>query len=45
MEKENNFQKILENSQKTLLIDGHILKDIHILKLNILWCDSTIIAM
>jgi predicted metallo-beta-lactamase superfamily hydrolase len=38
-EKENNFQKILENSRKTLKIDEHILKDNHILKLNILGCD------
>jgi hypothetical protein len=41
IEKENHFQKKnLENSRKTLLIDEHILKDIHILKLNILGCDT-----
>jgi hypothetical protein len=34
------FQKILENSRKTLLIDEHILKDTYILKLNILGCDN-----
>jgi hypothetical protein len=38
--KENNRQKNLENSQKTLKMDKHIVKDIHILKLNILGCDS-----
>jgi hypothetical protein len=39
-EKENNRQKSLENSRKILLIDEQILKDIHILKLNILGCDN-----
>ena len=32
-------QKILKTSQKTLKMDENILKDIHILKLNILGCD------
>jgi hypothetical protein len=35
-------RKILENSRETLLIDEHILKDTHILKLNILGCDNTL---
>jgi hypothetical protein len=33
-------RKILENSRETLLIEEHILKDTHILKLNILGCDT-----
>jgi hypothetical protein len=33
----------LENSQKILLIDEHILKDIHILKLNILGYDNVVV--
>jgi hypothetical protein len=40
MVRENNRQKSLENSRKILLIDEHILKDTHILKLNILGCDK-----
>jgi hypothetical protein len=40
MEKENNFRRNLKNSRKTLKMDEHILKDIHILKLNILGCDK-----
>jgi hypothetical protein len=32
-------RKIWKNSQKILKIDEHILKDTHILKLNILGCD------
>jgi hypothetical protein len=39
MKRKNNFQKNLENSQETLKMDKHIVKDIHILKLNILGCD------
>jgi hypothetical protein len=39
--KENNCQKNLENSLEALLMEEHILKDIHILKLNILECDRT----
>lgn len=38
---ENNCQRKLENSWETLKMAKHILKDIHILKLNILGCDST----
>jgi hypothetical protein len=41
MEKENNHQKNQENSRKTLKMDKHIVKDIHILKLNILGCNRT----
>jgi hypothetical protein len=33
-------EKSLKFSKKILLIDEHIVKDIHILKLNILGCDS-----
>jgi hypothetical protein len=40
MEKENKCQKNMKNSRKTLKMDEHILKDIHILKLNILGCDN-----
>jgi hypothetical protein len=38
-------RKILENSRKTLLIDEHILKDTHILKLNILGCDNPAVVV
>ena len=39
MKNKNNCQKNLKNSRKTLKMDKHFLKDIHILKLNILGCD------